>query len=159
MTDCYLKHPLYFCVESVVGLCKTWEVNDSLPEGPQQIVQLVGVYNADGTLRGELAYFIGARLGRRHCSLCDITHGKVFERRDWRECRATLDVDLVTVHRDEAAPQVVEALNGRFPGVVAVTERGAVVLLGPEELEECSGSPEALIAAISAAAEASQLLL
>jgi hypothetical protein len=68
-------------------------------------------------------------------------------------------VDLVTVHRDDAAPQVVEALNGIFPGVVAVTERGAVVLLGPEALEECSGSPEALIAAISAVAEASQLLL
>ena len=124
-----------------------------------QILRLVGVYAADGTIRGELAYFIGARLGRRHCSLCDITHGKVFERSDWRQCRDALDVDLVTVHRDEAEPQVAAALNGTFPGVVAVTEQGAVVLLGPEKLEACNGSPEALVAAISAAAEELQLLL
>ena len=43
----------------------------------QQIVRLIGVYDANGTLSGELAYWIGARLGRRHCSLCDITHGSV----------------------------------------------------------------------------------
>jgi hypothetical protein len=33
---------------------------------------LIGVYAADGTVTGELAYFVGARLGRAHCALCDI---------------------------------------------------------------------------------------
>lgn len=140
-------------------VCHTVDVGKPDSGDEIQILQIVGVYDADGTIRGELAYFIGARLGRRHCSLCDITHGKVFERRDWQQCRATLEVEMITVHRDEAAPQVLEALNGRFPGVVAITERGAVVLLGPEELEECNGSPEALMAKISAAAKALQLLL
>jgi hypothetical protein len=41
----------------------------------RSIRRLVGVYNANGTVGGELAYFLGARLGRAHCSLCDITHG------------------------------------------------------------------------------------
>ncbi len=40
----------------------------------RHVVRLIGVYDADGTLRGELGYWVGARLGRRHCSLCDITH-------------------------------------------------------------------------------------
>jgi hypothetical protein len=31
--------------------------------------RLVGVYNADGSVRGELTYFINARLGRAHCAL------------------------------------------------------------------------------------------
>lgn len=39
--------------------------------------RLVGVYDADGTVLGELSYFVKARLGRAHCSLCDITHGVV----------------------------------------------------------------------------------
>ena len=141
------------------AVCHTVDMDKHDSGDEVQILQIVGVYDADGTIRGELAYFIGARLGRRHCSLCDITHGKVFERRDWQQCRATLEVELITVHRDEAAPQVLEALNGRFPGVVAITERDAVVLLGPEELEACNGSPEALMAGISGAAAALQLLL
>jgi len=46
--------------------------------------ELIGVYDADGTLLGEARYWIGARLGRAHCALCDITHGLFTERADWR---------------------------------------------------------------------------
>ena len=35
-------------------------------------------------LVGEARYWIGARLGRAHCALCDITHGLFTERDDWR---------------------------------------------------------------------------
>ena len=53
----------------------------------QRIVRLVGVYDADSTLRGELSYWVGARLGRRHCSLCKITHGSVRQRPEWKTCQ------------------------------------------------------------------------
>jgi hypothetical protein len=53
-------------------------------DGNQKIRRLVGVYNANGSVGGELAYFIGARLGRAHCALCDITHGLVRERATWK---------------------------------------------------------------------------
>ena len=39
-------------------------------------------------LRGELTYWVGARLGRAHCALCAITHGLVRERRDWKALKA-----------------------------------------------------------------------
>ncbi len=61
------------------------------------ILRLVGVYDADGSLRGELAYWVRARLGRAHCALCDITHGAVRERREWQAGRAELPV-RVTPH-------------------------------------------------------------
>jgi len=54
----------------------------------QRIVRLVGVYDADSTLRGEISYWVGVRLGRRHCSPCDITHGSVRQRPEWKTCRA-----------------------------------------------------------------------
>ncbi len=60
------------------------------------IVRLVGVYDADGTVRGELAYWVGARLGRRHCALCHITHGSVRQRPEWKACRAGLPVPFGT---------------------------------------------------------------
>lgn len=115
-------------------------------------MRLVGVYDADGTLRGEVTYWVGARLGRRHCSLCDITHGSVRERREWRSCRAGLPIPFDTYHRDDQ-PDAVRASSGsRAPVVVAETTSGVVVLLGPDELHECHGSVDRLMDRISAAA-------
>lgn len=118
----------------------------------QRIDRLVGVYDADGTWRGELAYWVGARLGRRHCSLCDITHGSVRERPEWVVCKAGLPVEFVTFHRDDQPADVRRAAGGRVPVVVAETSTGVVVLLGPAELDACGGSIDQLVTAIGIAA-------
>jgi hypothetical protein len=59
---------------------------------PDTVRELIGVYAADGTPLGEARYWIGARLGRTHCALCEITHGLFTERADWRRCRDQLEV-------------------------------------------------------------------
>lgn len=66
---------------------------------PDTVREFIGVYDADGTLLGEARYWIGARLGRTHCALCEITHGLVTERADWRACRDQLDVGFRTYRR------------------------------------------------------------
>ena len=58
------------------------------------MVKLIGVYDADATLLGEVSYWIGARFGVRHCSLCDITHSLFREKSQWRECQSRLEHDL-----------------------------------------------------------------
>ena len=113
-----------------------------------RIVRLVGVYDADGTVRGELAYWVGARLGRAHCPLCDITHGSVTERREWRTCRAGLPVPFDTYHRDDQPADVKAATGGRAPVVVAETKDGIAFLLDPTDLERCGGSVDRLARAI-----------
>jgi hypothetical protein len=105
---------------------------------PNTVLELIGVYDADGTLLGEARYWIGARLGRAHCALCDITHGLFTERTEWRRCRDQLDVAFLTYHRNDA-PADVLAAGSPAPFVVARTDRGLVALLGPEELDACSG--------------------
>jgi hypothetical protein len=112
-----------------------------------RVDRLVGVYDADGTLLGELRYWFGARLGRAHCALFDIPHGAFRERGDWRTCRDELPVPFEAVHRDEVPADVVAAVEA-LPAVLAVTESGPVPLLGPAELEACAGDPEALVAAV-----------
>ena len=117
------------------------------------IARLVGVYDADGTLRGEVEYWVGARFGRRHCSLCEITHGTFRRRPEWDVCRAGLPVPFDTYHRDDQPDAVREAAAGRCPVVVGETADGdTIVLLGPAELEDCAGSGEQLVAAIERAA-------
>ncbi len=120
----------------------------------RSIVRLVGVYDANGTLRGELAYWVGARLGRRHCSLCDITHGSVRQRPEWKACRAGLPVPFDTYHRNDQPTAVAATANGQAPVVLADTGAGHVLLLGPAELEACDGFTDRLVEAIERSAAA-----
>lgn len=119
---------------------------------PQQIVRLVGVYDADSTLRGELSYWVGARLGRRHCSLCDITHGSVRQRPEWKACQAGLPVPFDTFHRNDQPGVIRAATGGQAPVVVAETAAGHVLLLTPAELDACDGSIDRLVEALEGSA-------
>jgi len=126
--------------------------------GPRPAIRrLIGVYAADGTLRGELAYWVGARLGRAHCSLCDITHGLARERPEWKACRVGLPVPFDTYHRNDQPLTVRRATAGRTPVVVAETDIGIHLLLGPEDIARCDGSAEGLVEAIDHAAAAAGL--
>lgn len=119
----------------------------------RSIVRLIGVYDADGTMRGELAYWVGARLGRRHCSLCDITHGAVRKRPEWEVCRIGLPVPFDTFHRNDQPDAVRQVAGGRAPVVVAEHDEGHVVLLEPDVLDACEGSIERMVEEIEKAAE------
>ena len=119
----------------------------------QRIVRLVGVYDADSTWRGELAYWVGARLSRRHCALCEITHGSVRQRPEWKACQMGLPVPFDTYHRDDQPDDVGGAADRQAPVVVAETDREAVLLLAPDDLEACGGSIESMIEAVEQAAQ------
>ena len=119
------------------------------PGDPGRVVRLIGVYDADHTLRGELAYWVGARLGRAHCALCDVTHGAVRAKRDWHRYRASLPIPFDTYHRDDQ-PAAVRAL-GVVPVVAVETAAGVQTLLGPADLEACGGSVDALALAVAVA--------
>lgn len=127
---------------------------------PRTVVALTGVYDADGTPLGELSYFVGARLGRAHCSLCDITHGLVRAKPAWNECRAALPVPFETFHRDDVPDAVRAAAAGELPTVVARLADGShEVLLTPDELDACRGSLDAMLERLAAAASASHVEL
>jgi hypothetical protein len=117
--------------------------------------RLVGVYNADGSLLGELRYLLGRARGTAHCALCDTTHGKFRRRRDFDQARLALDEPLELRHRDELSPEQVAAVQGRLPCVLLVDDR-VEILLGPEALEECAGDPSRLVACINEALAATR---
>ena len=121
----------------------------STPAAP--VTRLTGVYHADGSLLGELRYVAGTIFGGAHCSLCDITHGRVREKAQWRTERERLPVPFTAVHLDERSPAEAAASEGRTPCVLAHTDDGVEVLLGPPELTACDKDPAALVAAIETA--------
>lgn len=116
------------------------------------VLALVGVYDADGTISGEIRYWLGARIGVSHCSLCEVTHGLFTQRSAWRDWRASLDVPFELFHRDDMPGDVAAATTG-LPVVVARTARGIVTLLGPDELDGCDGDLHRFIDALRVAVE------
>ncbi|WP_410812359.1 hypothetical protein [Micromonospora sp. 067-2] len=101
---------------------------------------LVGVYHADGGLRGELAYLIGKARGTAECALCDVTHHAAGRKREWRALAGQLDVPFDLVHLNERGPDIRAASDGRTPCVLARTDGGVVTVLGPAELAALDGS-------------------
>ncbi|SCL31317.1 hypothetical protein GA0070616_4242 [Micromonospora nigra] len=114
---------------------------------------LVGVYHADGGLRGELAYVVGKLRGTAECALCDITHGALGRKREWRELLPQLGVPVDLVHLNERTAEVCAASEGRTPCVLAMTGTGPVPLLGPADLAALDGSVARFAARLRAAAD------
>lgn len=104
--------------------------------------EIIGVYNAESTLWGELTYWIGARIGSRHCSLCDITHGLFTQRTDWKECASQLGIPFNTFHINDAPTDVTQAANGMYPIVLGRSSAGLQVLLTDSDLDQCAGSTQ-----------------
>ncbi len=114
-------------------------------------VTIIGVYDADGSLVGEARYWIGARLGRTHCSLCEITHGIFREKAQWRSCRDSLGIEFSTFHRNDAPGDVLDVCGAGLPAVVVRTGATVELLLGPSELDALDGDVDQFRAALVAA--------
>ena len=125
-----------------------------MPEGQLEsmiVRRLIGVYNADGTVIGELSYLVGSRLGRKHCSLCDITHGLLRQKSEWQACRTALPVPFNTFHRNDQPHEVRLVTGDIAPMVVAQTDVTMIILLEPDVLADCGGSIDKMMTAINAA--------
>lgn len=115
------------------------------------ITRLTGVYDAEGSLAGELRYLAARTFGGHHCALCDITHGRLREKAAWRDARAQLPVPFAAVHLDERSPAVQAATDGHGACVVAEHDDGRIEhLLTTAELEACHGDPDRFVAAVQA---------
>ena len=122
------------------------------------VVEVVGVYDADGGVIGEATYVIGHLLGRTSCSLCDITHGSLRRRPEWDAMLTRVPVPVRVVHRNEATQEERAAWSGSgLPAVIGVRRDGRrAVLLDPTALAALGGSvpafENALLEALSAGA-------
>lgn len=103
------------------------------------VVKFIGVYDADGTIIGEVRYVVGKLLGTQSCALCDLTHGtKLKGRADYRACAASLPVPVELFHRNDQ-PDIVRSLTiNNLPCIVAEHEDGSVaIVIGAQDLEAC----------------------
>ena len=102
------------------------------------IDKLIGIYNAKGSVVGEVQYFFGKLLGQTHCALCDITHGSFTEKADFTSCRDALTIPFENLHLDELDSQL-ESYRDSAPCVIAISKSVPTLLITTSELEQCHG--------------------
>lgn len=127
----------------------------------REISELVMVYDADGSLSGELIYITKKLLGFGHCAACTISHGSRKEKPEFSELKQNgWGVPLRNIHRDEMDESLEDALRGQLPCIAARLISGQVILLlGHEQLEECSGDVSAFRAAVDNALEEQNVIM
>jgi hypothetical protein len=114
----------------------------------QTVSEFIGVYDADATLLGEISYWIGARLGTRHCSLCELTHGIFTKKSEWKSCTASLSVPFSAFHRNDAPSDAIAAAAGQYPVVLARIESEIHIVFTPEKLNDFNGDTAEFVAAL-----------
>jgi hypothetical protein len=117
--------------------------------------RFVLVYNADGTVRGELTYVVGHVFGTRHCELCDISHGPVFQKRAWKEWVASMLAQghiVNVIHRNDMSSELELFVGGQLATVVEELADGSrSVVLSPTDLKACGGDVGKFAAAMQSA--------
>ena len=113
--------------------------------------RILGVYNADGGLGGELRYIIGHALGTVSCALCDITHSPFRRKREWDVFVAELGVTVELKHLNELDARERAAVGGNAPVVLVECAGMLDPLLDAAQLEKLDGSVAEFGAAVRAA--------
>ncbi len=123
--------------------------------GQVEIREFVGVYNADGGVRGEVRYVVGHLLGRAECALCDITHSPVRRKKQWDRFVVDRGVPWRLLHLNEMPADVATLVaQAGSPLVLARTDHGLQVVLTPGDLAALDGSVERFAAALASATAA-----
>ena len=98
---------------------------------------LYAIYDADGSLAGELRYLVDKFLWRADCALCDLSHwwhpaGK----RAWRQQQGAT-TQLTWLHRDEVPHHVLAHVSESLPCVATDTDGNVGILISKDELAGC----------------------
>ena len=110
---------------------------------------LIGVYNADGGLAGELSYVFGHLIGIRSCSLCDISHSPIKKKASFKELEQHLLEDhgiiVRMVHLNERNKREIKASEGREPCMLLeYPDQSISMFLDATDLKALSGSVKSL---------------
>ena len=100
---------------------------------------LYAIYDADGSLAGELRYLVDKFLGRANCALCDLSHGwHPAGKRAWRQ-RQGAATQLSWLHRDEVPHHVLAHVSESLPCIAMDTNGCVDILISKDQLARCEG--------------------
>ena len=110
---------------------------------------LIGIYNADGGIVGELSYFFGHLIGVRSCSLCDISHSPIMKKSSFKALEQHLleehRITVRMIHMNERNERERKASEGREPCMLLqYPDESISMFLDSADLTALSGSVSSL---------------
>ncbi|RLB53802.1 MAG: hypothetical protein DRJ42_10895 [Deltaproteobacteria bacterium] len=106
--------------------------------------RLLFIFDADSGLWDAFVDSAKKVLRINGCALCQITHGLVTEKSEWRQCQEALGAPIEYLHRDEIPPDLLPLVEGELPCIVAEHDGKRTLLLASETIARCRGSVDDL---------------
>jgi len=105
---------------------------------------IYAIYDANGSVLGEMRYLWDKCRGQSSCALCDLSHGwNPLGKPAWRKRKGTM-ASIQWLHRDEVPEGILEKVRDRLPCIVVVEKDRVTPLINREMLRGCEGNLEAL---------------
>ena len=105
--------------------------------------KIYAIYNAKGTIFGEISFIARKCMGLTECALCDISHGwSILGKDRWRAAKGVL-ADIQWIHADEQSDELKKFTSGRLPCVVLRSKQGLNLLMGRDVLSSLGGDMDA----------------
>ena len=138
-------------------------MKNSSRTAPTAKATLIGVYNADGGIIGELSYVLGHLIGLRNCSLCNISHSPVKMKSSFKALQLKLleqhNIDVKMIHRNERTERETTASEGREPCMLLQhADQSISMFLDSAELKTLAGNVESFEKLIYSRLDMFQLL-
>lgn len=97
------------------------------------------IYNANGSLFGEISYLWKKYTSKVKCSLCNITHNTFFEKLEWKKNVQKLKISLETIHLNERSSNLMNITNSKAPCVILKNKDKYTILVNDTELDKMAG--------------------
>ena len=97
------------------------------------------IYNAEGSIFGEIRYLYNKYIKDIKCSMCDITHNSLSEKSEWaKKCRE-FPFKIECLHLDELPSDIKNIVKDNAPCVVAQTKSVNEIIIKNKELTKING--------------------
>ena len=104
--------------------------------------EVIGIYNADAGLLGELKYLTRKAMKNEICDLCDLTHGwNPFGKRKWKRALAKSGIGITFLHRNQASNNHKKA-SGLLPAIISNVTGEWECLVSNAALKQYKNNPE-----------------
>ena len=103
-------------------------------------VKIYCIYNAEGSIFGELKYLYNKYVRDIKCSMCDITHNTLSEKKEWKNRCMVSHLKIECLHLDELPKDIENLVEGNTPCVVAKTSSTNEIIIENKELIAMKGN-------------------
>ena len=93
-----------------------------------------------GSIFGEIRYLYNKYIKDIKCSMCDITHNTLSEKKEWKKRCMVSPLKIECLHLDELPKDIENLVEGNTPCVVAKTSSTNEIIIEDKELIAMKGN-------------------